>query len=96
MCFSQEILTHRLPGKDANMVDKSLTKTDVDLIFAKVVQILARFGRLVLSRISSRYSRDVYFPDKVTIAVPHPVESRGEFQLSNLSVGSTKYFVVTL
>ena len=48
MCFSQEILTHRLPGKDANMVDKSLTKTDVDLIFAKVVQILARFGRLVL------------------------------------------------
>ena len=73
MCYSQEILTHRLPGKDANMVDKSLTKTDVDLIFAKVVQILARFGRLVLSR-----------------------ESRGEFQLSNLSVGSTKYFVVTL
>ena len=77
------------------MVDKSLTKTDVDLIFAKVVQILARFGRLVLSRISSRYSRDVYF-HKVKIAVPHPVESRGEFQLSNLSVGSTKYFVVTL
>ena len=49
MCYSQETVIHRLPGKDANMVDKSLTKTDVDLIFAKVVQILAQFGRHVLS-----------------------------------------------
>lgn len=33
--------------KDANMVDKSLTKTDVDLIFAKVVQMLDN-GRVLV------------------------------------------------
>lgn len=30
--------------QDANMVDRSLTKTDVDIIFAKVLQPLGQLG----------------------------------------------------
>lgn len=43
-CFVSTFTTHGC--EDANMIDKSLTKTDVDLIFAKVVEPLVHFINL--------------------------------------------------
>ena len=61
------------------MVDKSLTKTDVDLIFAKVVQMLANFYRLALFvgcqkqfRVCLKRGMN-YLPD---LQIKHPKKSK--------------------